>query len=563
MVEYVLDSTTHEGLHCERRGVGDFLAWRVLPSRLAISLRLERLAPSRPPRSSRMPSAASMVPSVSRLRLNIEGKVSFRASHPGLLLPRRSLLDDACTVVVVGWNGYDDTVGTLSEHQVPPTEASSGLENDLLLPVPQHGRDGLVLTVAVVKRFPGVALSQAREGDTAKVDERGIAKTTLGTVTMEWDGLSCVHAYNTNYFVDPTDGRSTNRPHPRPMSVDVELVASTSKPHQHTASSSRATDIALTSQPTSSANDGMSGGGGGGDGGTENKRHPVSGCRTAGFSIRVHLQLEQSPTDVPYALSLSPIAARDSSSSSDTAPITPALVSLGDFRDPSRRERIPYLQFSWPWDDPSGSLVERRRSLVPFRPWRLPLTDGSKRHRQRHRGVVTWPNTKERDNKTPDNGTVPIILPLVMSGLDGSILLRPDNTSQQLWTNVDSGTTESVVVDFPDGRTGPTSRPVYQQQPAIVFLDAHDMGTYAPLERQAAIRIQHLWRRALEGLRRNRLWWEWNGEVRKFDAATRIQACFRGWSGRRRVQGVKREAVRRSVAAVVIQCQWRCVCDVL
>lgn len=565
MVEGVPDSMTPEGQSGARGGVDGSIAWRVLPLRLAISLRLERLAPSRPPRPSRLASTAPTGPSVSRLRLSIKDNILFRASHAGLLLPRQSLLNDPSTAVVVGWNGHDDTVGSLSEYDLSSTEASSGLENDLLLAVPEHGRSALVLTVTVVKR-----VSRAREGYIAKGDERGTARITLGTVTIGWDGLSCVHAYDTDYFVDPMDGRSSSLPHLRPMAVNLELVAPKSEPHQHTTSSPRDTGTALALLEASKVNGGMYGGGGR-DGGIDNRCQQISGCRTAGFSIWLNLQLEQSPTNIPYALSLSPVAAGGSSSLSDVTPIAPASVSLGDFRDPSRRERIPYLQFAWPWDDQRETLIERRRCRVPSRPWRLPSLGDGEQPGRHHQGVVTWPNAKETDNEIPDNGTVSIHLPLVMSALDGNILLRPGNASQQLWTNLDSGTTESVVMGGAneggeagcDGRTGPTAtRPVYQQQPAIVFVEAYDMGTYAPSERQAAMIIQHLWRRALEGLLRARLWWEWDGEVCRYNAAVRVQACYRGWEGRRRVQEVKRQSVRRGVAAVTIQCQWRCVCDV-
>lgn len=545
--------------------------WRVLPARIAMSLRLERLAPSRPSRPSRVPSVAPAT-SVCRLRLRIlSGGLSARTSHPEMLQPRRSLLQLDDPTVVVGWNGYDDSVGPRSEWQVkiPPTgyvddASSSSFFNDVLLTVPQDGRDRLVLTLSFVTLQPQIARSASKEIKAETV--------TLGTVSIDWDGLSSIPCCTTNYFVDTRDGRSSSTRGllPRPMPIDLELVAPLSTlpstktlPPAHgvgvTSPSSSSSTAVLSSSVTASDSPNCVV-----DGSVEtvkaanaNSAYVVVDkelrqsiqtgcCRTAGFSVRVTLQLEQSPAFVPHVLSLSPAAARSPAASSPsmsrasavtTRKISASVFSLGDFRDPCRRVRVPFLRFLWPWDDYWLALTERRSSLVSGRPWRL----GSRR-------AVSWPNPKTVKSKhCKTTGLVSIRLPLLLSGLDGSAAWP--GSEQLRIGDANCALIEPTAGALCDRRelTG------WAPQHPTVLIEAYDMGPYAPLEHQAARRIQRLCRRALDALQNARLWWEWEAEVQRWNAAVCVQAHYRGWKCCQWAQDIKREAERRNVAAAVIQ----------
>lgn len=526
-------------------GMRESRAWRVLPARIAMSVRLERLTPSRIPRPSRVPEVAPGN-SVCRLRLNIlGGGRSTRTSHPGSLRHGPSLSDS--TTVAVGWNGCDRTVGPPLEWQikVPPLcgnfAPTSALSNDILLDVPRDGRSGLTLTLSEV--------ATPLRTHTGEGTEQGNgAVATLGSVTIDWDGLSCLSTSSTDYFVEPTDGRlaSSKSNHAlQPYTVNLEFLAPTRLASGH--------EYRQEGRPTPGVLE-VTG---------ENNQHsntgPIAQCyRTTGFRIRVNLRLELSPASVPHLLSFSPVAARGPTTILSGARATQQAevgrlpaddISLGDFRDPCQKERLPYLRFSWPWDDGWLALTERRSTLVPRKPWRL----GSRR-------AVTWTEQARTNRVGPkglSEGLVSGRLPLTLSGLDGSVswpgseelqIVREDG--RLLASSSDS--TTSVLAH--DRRS--LSRSVQQHTP-VLFVEAYDMGPYAPLEHQAAKTLQRLWRRALGALRSAREWWEYYATIDRHNAATCIQRYHRGWIACRRVRVYKVEVALRGAAAAAIQRRWR------
>lgn len=554
--------------------------WRVLPARLAMSIRLERLETSRPPRPLCLPPVAPKI-SVCRLRLGFVGNgASIRASHPGFMLPRRSLVSP--TTVVVGWNGYEDKVGPMSQWKVKVssdddegTALPSDLGDDILLPVPRDGRERLVLTLALEANTVGAAASS----QFARSAHAKAGTTNLGTASIDWDGLSCLPLHVTDYFVDTPVGRSPTNEH-LPIAIDLELVAPAHSATTRAGTASR--EVNSRSSINVDTDDGVTdkkaiaGGGCGADAATSvvvkhscepdidkykqlQSRILSDSCVTAGFGLRLTLRLEQSPVFVPHVLSLSPVAAGTPVKYDNTlfsvataaATVTAGKllgtsVALGDFRNPCRRERLPYLRFSCPWDEWWLSVIERRTSLVPHRPWPV----GSRR-------AVTWSKTNgdALNNDSSKTGTVAIRLPLLLSGFDGSVAwpgsanLRGDNVG------VESVTESEGWCEGGQSRT----RAQGQEPLPVLLVEAYDMGNYAPPEHQAARKLQRLWRRKLDALRSTRLWWEWDADVRRYYAAKCVQANYRGWKGRQSAILFRVEAARRSAAAAVIQRRWRCV----
>lgn len=521
-------------------GVGECRAWKVLPARAALSLRLERLTPSRPPRPSRAPPVAP-ANSVCRLRLGVRGGGPvIRASHPGTLFPRDTIPESS--TVMVGWNGYGASVGPWKEW---PVEVPAARENpmqpsggtDLLLAVPRDGRSGLVLTLRAV------ALERQSGASKGGADAEAGAASTLGSVSIDWDGLSCLPVCGTDYFVESPSRNSLVRP----ASVDLELLANVPLPLSSAAvGSAHCTNgcegkVAPASLQMSAA-DGVI------------KPCDQGNHRTAGFFVRLNLQLETSPASVPHFLSLLPVAARGPttvSSVSRAAPkrgvngsLSAGMFSLGDFRDPCRRQRVPYLRFSWPWDDYWSTMIERRNSPIAQKPWQ----HGSRR-------AVTWTRKGMAASGNIDEGTVSVRLPRRVSGLHGSVAWSCSQEPRNVNTGEDCS---------PGGADSALNTRAQQchPPPPVLFVEAYDMGPYAPLERRAAMAIQRVWRRALSALRSAREWWEYYAMIDRHNAAVCVQAQFRGWKGRQSAQVAKREAEVRSAAAAVVQRQWRWVCSI-
>ncbi|CAN0018446.1 unnamed protein product [Ectocarpus sp. 6 AP-2014] len=524
----------------ESGGMRESRAWRILPARIAMSVRLERLMPSRIPRPSRVPEVAPRN-SVCRLRLSIlGGGRSTRTSHPGSLRHGPSLSDSS--TVTVGWNGCDRAVGPPLEWQiqVPPLcgnfAPTSGLSKDILLDIPRDSRSDLSLTLREVATPLGTHTGESTEQGTGAV-------AMLGSVTIDWDGLSCLAASSTDYFVEPPDGQLTSSKsmHPlQPSMVNLEFVAPTRAAGVH--------DHKQEGGPTTPGESQV----------TRENRHsnngPIARCyQTTGFRIRVNLQLELSPASVPHLLSFSPVAARGPTAILSGAGATQAEggrlpvdgISVGDFRDPCRKERLPYLRFSWPWDDGWLALTKRRSTLIPRKSWRL----GSRR-------AVTWAEQariKQIGPKGLSEGIVSGRLPLTLSGLDGSVSWPG---SQELRTVREDRNLLATSTDSTTYRRS-SSHPVQQHAP-VLFVEAYDMGLYAPLEHQAAKTVQRLWRRALDALRSAREWWEYYATMDRHNAATCIQKYFRGWRACRRVRVYKVEVALRGAAAAAIQRRWRC-----
>lgn len=472
-----------------------------------------------------------------RLRLGLRGGGQIiRASHPGTLSSRDTL--PGPSAVVVGWNGYDTSVGPWREWpvEVPPACESpaqpSGVGTDLLLAVPRDGRSGLVLTLRVVVAGKGGA-----------ADAEADAAETLGIVSIGWDGLSCLPVSGTEYLVETPSRNSLARP----ATVDLELLADVPLPSSPAAAGgARCTSIRGVESAPASPRAPATGGG--------IRPCHQGGRRTAGLYLRVNLQLETSPVSVPHALSLWPIAARGptagvsgipgaatekGATGSLSAGATTA-VSLGDFRNPCRKQRVPYLHFSWPWDDYWSALTERRSSPIAQRPWQ----HGS-------RGAVSWARKgKTASGSNIDEGNVSVRLPQRLSGLDGSVA-RP---SSQEPRNMDIG--EDFLSGgevYPLGARAQRRHP----PPPALFVEAYDMGAYAPLEHRAAMVVQRVWRRALSALRGAREWGDYYATVDRYNAAVFVQAHYRGWRGRQRARVIKLEAAVRGAAAAVIQRRWR------
>ncbi len=537
-------------------GLGDCRSWRVLPACAALFLRLERLTPSRPPRPSRAPPAAP-VDSVCRLRLAIRGLwASIRASHPGLLGPRHSSSESP--TVVVGWNGYDPTGGPTLEWpvNVPPPESiqCSSLPTDLLLQVPRHDRSGLVLTLRVVAA-PSAGTESGASKDSAAAESAVAGAITLGSVSIDWDGLSCLPVSSTGYFVDsPT----TASPPQRPAIVDFELLACSSSTSSSVAKTSTYSgDSVFVGKSTTSALRRSAP-----DESYTPRENGFWGRRTAGLFLRASLQLETSPASIPHVLALSPVAVRGPMKASEalcsaasrseverSGKGSPAagLFSLGDFRDPCRRHRFPYLRFSWPWDDVWAASIERRSSLIPGKPWRM----GS-------RTAVVWTNQRVSTSGgiTTKEGEVSGRLPLTLSGLDGSVAWPG---SPELRNPTPEDVFSRGSVDSALHALGPSCwENVHQPPHPVVFVDAFDMGPYARLEHRAAATVQRLWRRALDTARSAREWWEYYATLDRYNAAVCVQAHYRGWKGRQAFLVVKQEAAIRDAAAATVQRRWRC-----
>ncbi|CAM9137499.1 unnamed protein product [Scytosiphon promiscuus] len=549
---------------CSSRSQREPHAWRILPARMAMSLRLERLTPSRPPRPCRMPSVAP-AGSVCRLRLGLLGwRKLIRTSHP--TSSRRGHPAPSSYTVIVGWNGNHETVGQRLEWPVkvpllsgvpPPT---SGLSTDFLLELPRSGRRDLAVTFRMMSPPPRTRPRAGAGAERAATD--AVASETLGRASVDWDGLSCLPVSAAGYMVQTLDGRGaspTRNSLHEPAAVDLELSAPAS-PRQDTARDQSAV-CAQTADGASGVAQALSGSK------TRDARGPTkSGHRTAGFSLRVSLLLETSPASVPHALTLSPVAVKgpatgvevgpsSSSSSRATAAAKKAhretlaseSFSLGDFRNPCRKHRIPYLRFSWPWDDYGRALTERRDSLVPRAPWEF----GSRR-------ALCWAEPAV-GGVTNGRGAVLCRLPLELSGLDGGVSCPG---SQELRNKGGGGPTGGArgTSDAPLRSRGSVSHraKLNPAPPAVIFVEAYDMGPYAPLEHRAAMTAQRLWRRALRGLRSAREWCEYDATVDRHTAAVRVQANYRGWRGRRMARDVKGEAAQRNAAAAAIQRRWRC-----
>lgn len=545
------------------------VGWKVLPARIAISLRLERLEPSRIPRPQRAPPVAPLG-SVTRLRVSVAG-ISLRDSHPGLvLLSERSLVD--AVVVSVGWNGYEDDVGTPSQwHMMPWTIGNSAMEvsakDDLLLDVPRH-RNGLVLTVSLGLPDATVGFFRGSNGEVTEEKDEEENLDVLGVARIGWDGLACLRVDPTDYFVDAADGMKTWSRHddaalPRPSMVSLELASSTSLPVFAAGSPRASTAQTMTTNTKLGGNHGFRS--------VENDTpsfssdnraltQPQCCClRTAGLEVRVGLRMEESPAFIPHLLAFSPAAAgRDRPrarrlKSRDPKPrTTTSTVALGDFRNPCRMERVPFLRFAWPWDEDNGAgAVETRRgprrSLVPPRAWKI---DGRRR-------AVAWPSEGISGSGT---GTVPVPLPLIPSGLSaggeawpGSVFLRKDCLSR---TTRCGSTTQGMNNVLEPSRQN--ARPLFPRSDGVL-VEVFDMGPYSTLEHLEAEKIQRVWRQAIALHRKAELWWEWEAKCARWSAAIRVQTCYRAWNGRQYANRVERDAARRGVAAVVIQRGWRWV----
>lgn len=612
--------------------LGRCSTWRVVPARIAISLRLERLARSRPRPPYYSPSCVPTVGpvgSVCRLRLSIlGGGASVRTLHPESLLPRCSQLESP--TLVIGWNGGTETAaGQLPSEwrvRVPPAGGDPLLPPDLsngaLLAIPRDGRDRLVLTLGLAGSPSQTPSSSTSENNSeGKEKEAGL----LGSVSIDWKGLSRLPLYSTGYFVDARSSSTSGPVVPQPMYLDLELVAACSSLQSPTTAATRST-VSAGQQVTSSSNvitahdpniDEVNSGataekvapsetskqpmgdqhakeqGQGqeqeqaeekhqqqqqdqqqeqkqerdqqqgqerekkeqklenkGEKEQEEQRNPLAASclRTAGFTVRVALHLETSPIVVPYELCLTPAAARGPATSTRTRR-TPKVhagqLSLGDFRDPCRRQRVPYLRFLWPWDDYYLALAGRRTSLVPDQPpWHL----GSRRS-------VTWPKPRSNKSNKLVTGEVSARLPITLSGFDGSIGWAGDQElrkgAEGFWTDPES-TEEETLHEL----GGELPRPVHRPA-TVMVVEAYDMGAYSRLEHRAAIRVQRLWRRGLEALRNAKEWWEYDAEMSRYNAAITVQAFYRGWKGRLGAQVAEREREMKGAAASILQRGWR------
>lgn len=523
--------------------------WRVLPARIAISLRLERLTPSRPPRPSRAPSVAP-IDSLCRLRLTILGvEELIRTFHPGSLLPRHSLSETF--TVMVGWNGYDETTGPPLEWPVKVPSICDipaqylDLGTGVLLAVPRDRRSSLVLTLRVLPSKRGMHIIPSKGG-----------AETAASVSIDWDGLACLPTCATDYYVETSAVRKlTLQP---ATTLDLELLTGNSS-YFSSAAGVSAQGSRIFGEKTASGTAQLP------TTDTNSKPRNFGSCRqTAGLRVRVRIQLETSPVSAPHVLSLSPVAARGPAEVYNADPYSPSRaeqpayrnlspneVSLGDFRDPCRRQRIPYLRFSWPWDDYWLALTERRSSLVPNKPWHL----GS-------RHAVTWARTtmskQAATNTSVSEGEVSSRLPLNLSGLDGSVAwpgcqeLRKVNHKEDCRScSADSS------LGFAGRRVGSRRPKQNYPPPPVLFVEAYDMGLYAPTEQRAVVAVQRVWRRAIDANRKSREWWEYYAMVDKQNAAVCVQAHYRGWRGRQRAQVVKRKVAVRHAAAAVTQRRWR------
>ncbi|CAM9659146.1 unnamed protein product, partial [Sphacelaria rigidula] len=199
------------------------VGWKVLPTRLAFSLRLERLHPVRPPYSLRAPQQAPPDCSMCRLRLAIAG-LSVRASCASFPPSPRSDCSTSVATVWVRWNGHDDGIGKPSEWRMPLNEMEGTGKRDLLLPLPENNRERLRLSLRVA--VPGFGNKNNKVTRVTDIDdqEQERSRTTgiVGTVDVGWDGLSCVPVYRTDYFVDACGGRSVLHPS---LPVALELAA--------------------------------------------------------------------------------------------------------------------------------------------------------------------------------------------------------------------------------------------------------------------------------------------------------------------------------------------------
>lgn len=537
-------------------------AWRVMPARLALSMTLERLSASRPPRLTRAPIAA-FGGRLCRLRVGFVGRgTSVRASHPNVARPERFLPPG--TAIFVGWNGCSDTVGPVSEWQVQLCKRgdsmTSDLNEDVILSVPPRGRERLLLNL-FLKRPAG---STAGESQIRAAVDPNEEMVTLGQASIDWDGLSCLPRHATNYFVETMDGRSsTNDSLFRGMPVDLELVAPTSSiaisPPAHSRGEMSPTAMEpICSRPNENPRRPLVAS----TGDNQQRSRLVSDCRTtAGVSLRVFLRLEESPSYVHHELSLMPVAAGGPGSCISILPIVGprdsssrlefpgSMVSPGDFRDPCRMDRVPYLRFSWLWDDRRLSLVERRTSLVPPRAWKVAA-----------RRAVVWPRTTGRlaDRCTNRTGRITARLPLMSSGIDdcvswpGRKQFRGGQLQDAPLLYVEDGVHRECSELYEWNQRRPLGFPV-------LIVQAYDMGNYRPLEHRATRIIQSIWRRAIGALERERLRRERDEDVRRYDAAVCVQENYRGWKARNCARVAREEEERRNARAAVIQRAWRCL----
>lgn len=475
------------------------IAWKVLPARLAISIRLERLEAVRSPRALRA-SPMGIFDYVCRLRLSIIG-MTVLASHPALGLNRRLM---EMVSVGVRWDRNDGE--TMEETVTGPcyvtpsrTNGSGWEQGDILLSVPVSRKD-LVLAISVQSRAGSSIYDENLDGDLGK------AGSMIGEARIDWSGLACLPTRRTNYFVDTPDTDSPLRGKPDnippPVLLTLELLSPLSRPPSTSAS--------YTHVSTTSFHDDV----------LERNTSQSQKLQTAGLHISLKLSLEESPAFMPHVLEFSPIAAR----ARDKVPFRKRNVTVGDFRNPSRFERFPYLCLVWPpeWNKPD---LERnsRKGLVPHHPWKA-----TGRHRE-----ATWP----QETACTRTGIVSVRLPVVLPGVNG-------------------GECTTLGIEREDHTEKAQDEAL---RSAAVLVNVYDMGPCTSEEHRSATIIQCAWRQGLACRQAQRLVWKREAEYHRQEAAVRIQVQYRSWMGWKYGREVKWDKQERERAATAIQCAWRWV----
>lgn len=522
------------------------IGWRILPARLAISLRLERLEASRPARPERVLPIAPPN-SVCRLRLHLQG-ISVLSSHPDLISAQRLLESSSVALSLEGSDASDGVFKGFSSRswRVPcrRTKVMCRKQGDFLLPIPKL-RKGLSLKVSLA--------SQAAALDATKDPlDAGI---TVGEVRIDWQGLACLPVDRTDYFAMPSEAKPLSRDTPGSTagypSVTLELNAPSSSSWRcppTRPSSSQVAPLSTTGVFSSSLR-GDPSGPVFEEGAlvTKSTQKQACGRRTAGVVIRLRLHLEESRIFVPYVLEFSPVEARGGTHANHHGQAREqrtftSLVSLGDFRNPSRLERFPYLRFGWPRkrNEASSGWVWVS-SRVPCYPW---VANGTRK-------AVTWSDRPRHDVNR-------IVSVPLLAGHTGAHEASPRKTREIPRAGGMHGVMNLVGPSASCANALRRPRKSTSRSD-LVLVAAYDMGWYAPAEHRASETIGRFWRKTLRERRDRRRVREAEAERFRHDAATRFQALYRGWRGRRRAGLARALLEERRKASRVIQRAWRCV----
>ncbi|CAM9146787.1 unnamed protein product [Chrysoparadoxa australica] len=261
--------------------------WRVLPALLSFQLGLHALLPDRPVQPFSV-TDKNNITSQERLHLIVAG---FRCIPPLMAAYFPSLQ------YVLSWGG--------KEWSLPVSRTS---EDMFLLDLPrdQTIRTGTQLQIKCVA---------------------GSNAETIGHANVDWEGLSCLPRYSSNYLVDALGSWDQLRTM-KHRELRLQLAAPNTNTDRFNASSSVA--------------------------------------RLSGVEVRLLARVERSTLVVPHYVRIGPMKV----SRLPGRFAKPAELELGHFRSPNSTVRYPFIKVAWALDDDDSRRAGQDRwSTTPSSPW--------------------------------------------------------------------------------------------------------------------------------------------------------------------------------------------------